>query len=103
MGELIRVAADSQPTSVAGAIANTIRQHRYAEVQAIGVNAVNNMMKASIIARRYLAENKLDLLFVPDFTQVVVDTKHLTALKLHVWAAEMLDREDGHRGSHSPS
>jgi stage V sporulation protein SpoVS len=91
MGQLIRVASDSQAASVAGSIANTIRQHRCAEVQAIGVSAVNNMMKATIIARRFLIENNLDLLFVPDFANVVIDQKNLTALKLHIWAVDLVE------------
>lgn len=94
MGELIRVAANSQPAFVAGAIANTIRQHRRAEVQAIGVSAVNQMMKAAIIARRYLSESNLDLLFVPDFIDVFIDEKHLTALRLSVWGSDQVRKSD---------
>jgi stage V sporulation protein S len=102
MGEIIRVAADSQPSAVAGAIANTIREHRRAEVQAIGVNAVNQMMKATIIARRYLVENNLDLSIVPDFADVFIDERQLTALKLYVWASTLAARSDGPSRSWPP-
>jgi stage V sporulation protein SpoVS len=102
MGQLIRVAADSQPSSVAGSIANTIRQCRRAEVQAIGVSAVNNMMKATIIARRFLVENDLDLLFVPDFASVVVDKKNLTALKLYIWGLDVVDGRDAQEHLYPP-
>jgi stage V sporulation protein S len=102
MGEIIRVAADSQPSAVAGAIANVIREHRRAEVQAIGVNAVNQMMKATIIARRYLVENNLDLSIVPDFADVIINERQLTALKLYVWASTLANRSDGTEGSWLP-
>jgi stage V sporulation protein S len=102
MGDIIRVAADSQPSAVAGAIANTIREHHRAEVQAIGVSAVNQMLKATIIARRYLVENNLDLSIVPDFADVLVDERQLTALKLYVWAFNLASRNDGNRGPQLP-
>lgn len=102
MGEIIRVAADSPPFAVAGAIANTIRQHRRAEVQAIGVSAVNQMMKATIIARRYLFESNLDLSFVPDFADVYIGERHLTALKLYVCGAEFVDGDKGINNRYCP-
>jgi stage V sporulation protein S len=89
MVEIIHVGAESQPASVAAAIANTIRKHRRAEVQAIGVGAVNQMMKATIVARRYLVPDKLDLCITPDFTTVHIDERQLTALKLYVWGDEL--------------
>ena len=52
--DLIRVAADSPPSAVAGAIAKQVRRKGWAEVQAIGAGAVNQMMKAAIVARHYL-------------------------------------------------
>lgn len=94
MGDIIRVAAESRPSSVAAAIANTIRQHRRAEVQAIGVSAINQMMKATIIARRYLVPNQLDLWVVPDFVDVFIDKRQLTALKLYVWSNDVVGGND---------
>lgn len=81
---LIRVAADSQPTAVAGAIAKQIRQSRSAAAQAIGVSAVNKMVKATIIAGSYLHEDNLSLLMRPSFAQVEIDGRTLTAIHLRI-------------------
>jgi stage V sporulation protein S len=54
MAELIKVSAQSRSTAVAGAIAGVMREHGYAEIQAIGASAINQAIKAVTIARGYL-------------------------------------------------
>ena len=71
--DIIKVAAKSRTTGVAGAIAAVIRQVRYAEVQAIGASAVNQAVKAVAIARTYLADDDIDVICIPQFTQVEID------------------------------
>ena len=39
--EMIKVSANSRTSAVAGAIAGVVREHKRAEVQAIGAGAVN--------------------------------------------------------------
>jgi len=39
--DLIKVSATSRTSAVAGAIAGIIREHKHAEIQAIGAGAVN--------------------------------------------------------------
>jgi len=51
---LIRVAADSRSTAVAGVIAGIIRERGDVDVQAIGAGAVNQAIKAIAIAQGYL-------------------------------------------------
>ena len=80
MGEIIRVAAKSQPRSVAASIANTIREHPCAEIQAIGVDALNQMVKAAIIARRYLVQDHFDLRIVPDYANVLIAMRPVSGL-----------------------
>ncbi len=84
MENIIRVAADSQPSTVAGAIAAFVRQHQRAEVQAIGARAVNQMMKAATIARRYLEEDGLSLTLRPSFVLVEIHGQERTAVRLHI-------------------
>ena len=48
--EVIKVAARSRSTAVAGAIAGVVRENGRAEVQAIGAGAVNQALKAAAIA-----------------------------------------------------
>jgi len=52
--ELIKVAANSRSTAVAGAIAGVVRERGQVDVQAIGAGAVNQATKAIAIARGYL-------------------------------------------------
>ena len=91
---LIRVAANSQPTAVAGAIAKQIRTKKSAEAQAIGVNAVNNMLKATIIANSYLHEENLNILMQPSFIEVDVEGRTLTAIHLLIQPCDVTTTGD---------
>lgn len=85
MAELIKVSAQSRSTAVAGAIAGVMREHGYAEVQAIGASAVNQAIKAIAIARGYLEQDDIDLAIVPSFTEVDIDGNERTAVRLAVF------------------
>jgi stage V sporulation protein S len=82
--ELIKVAATSRTSAVAGAIAGTIRDHHRAEVQAIGAGAVNQAVKALILAMAYLREDGIQVAFVPEFADVVIADMVRTAIKFVV-------------------
>jgi stage V sporulation protein S len=82
--DVIKVSAKSRATAVAGAIAGVIREHRYAEVQAIGAGAVNQAVKAMAIARVYLERDELDIAFLPYFTEVDIEGQERTAVRFHV-------------------
>jgi stage V sporulation protein S len=83
---LIKVAADSAPRLVAGAIAGMVREGKPVALQAIGASAVNQAVKAVAVARNYLEEDKLDLACVPSFTMLTIDTQERTALRIDVLA-----------------
>lgn len=82
--DVIKVSAQSRSTAVAGAIAGVVREHKRAEVQAIGAGAVNQAIKATAIARGYLAEDGIDVICIPYFTEVSIDDQERTALRLVV-------------------
>ncbi len=82
--DIIKVSARSRSTAVAGAIAGVVREHNRAEVQAIGAGAVNQAIKAMAIARGYLAEDGIDVVFVPFFTETTIDGQERTALRIVV-------------------
>jgi stage V sporulation protein S len=84
MVDIIKVSARSRSTAVAGAIAGVVREHNRAEVQAIGAGAVNQAVKATAIARGYLSDDGIDVVFVPYFTEVMIDGQERTALRLVV-------------------
>ena len=82
--DVIKVSAKSRSTAVAGAIAAVIREHRYAEVQAIGAGAVNQAVKALAIARGYLEGDQIDIICIPYFTEVDIEGQERTAVRFIV-------------------
>lgn len=81
---LIKVSATSRTAAVAGAIAGVVREHHRAEVQAIGAGAVNQAMKALILATGYLRLDGIHIRCVPEFAEVTIEDKVRTAIKLVV-------------------
>ena len=81
-GILIKVSATSRTAAVAGAIAAVIREHKHAEVQAIGAGAVNQAVKALILATGYLKQDGINVAFVPEFADVTIEGNVRTAIKL---------------------
>jgi stage V sporulation protein S len=79
--DVIKVSAHSRPPAVAGAIAGVIREHNYAEVQAIGAGAVNQAVKAIIIATGYLKEDGIPIHSLPRFIEILIDEQERTAIK----------------------
>ena len=82
----IKVSAKSRSTAVAGAIANVIRGHKQADVQAIGAGAVNQAVKAIAIARGYIKQDGLDITCTPAFVEVDIGGQERTAIKFIVVA-----------------
>ena len=80
--DLIKVSAKSRTAAVAGAIAGVVREHKHAEVQAIGAGAVNQAVKALVLATGYLKEDGITVAFIPEFADVTIEDKVRTAIKL---------------------
>ena len=80
--EVIKVSANSRTSAVAGAIAGVIRENKHAEVQAIGAGAVNQAVKALVLATGYLREDGIQVVCIPEFADVTIDEKVRTAIKL---------------------
>ena len=79
---LIKVSATSRTAAVAGAIAGVIREHKHAEVQAIGAGAVNQAVKALSLATSYLKQDGIHVAFIPEFADVTIEGNVRTAIKL---------------------
>ena len=82
--DIIKVKANSRTAAVAGAIAGVVREHKRAEVQAIGAGAVNQAVKAWTLATGYLKLDGVDVVCIPEFVEVTIDDKVRTAIKLVV-------------------
>lgn len=82
--EILKVSSKSVPNSVAGAIAGVVREKGCVEVQAVGAGAANQAIKSVAIARGYLAPSGIDLICIPAFANITIDSEERTALKLIV-------------------
>ena len=82
--DIIKVSATSRTAAVAGAIAGIIREHKHAEVQAIGAGAVNQAVKALVLATGYLKNDGINISCVPEFADVTIEDNVRTAIKLVV-------------------
>jgi stage V sporulation protein S len=82
--DVIKVKANSRTAAVAGAIAGVVREYHRADVQAIGAGAINQAVKALVLAKGYLAEDGIAVVCIPEFVDVDIDGKIRTAIKLVV-------------------
>ena len=82
--DVIKVSGNSRTSAVAGAIAGVFRDFGVAEIQAIGAGAVNQSIKAMVLAKGYLFEDGYDVVFTPEFSEVDIDGKVRTAIKIIV-------------------
>ena len=82
--DVLRVSARSRPASVAGAIAESLREHGRAEAQAIGAAAVNQAVKAIAVTRGFVAPQGMDLVTVPAFVEITINGEERTAIRFMV-------------------
>lgn len=82
--EVLRVAANSDVKALAGALVAAIKANGKVEVQAVGAGAVNQAIKAIAVSRGFVAPNGVNLIFIPAFSEVVINGETKTALKFLV-------------------
>ena len=82
--DIIKVKAISRTAAVAGAIAGVMREQKHAEVQAIGAGAVNQSVKALVLAKNFLAQDGMDIVIIPEFVNIEIEDKIRTAIKFVV-------------------
>lgn len=79
--EPLMVGSKTNPSSLAGAIAEIVRDQHYVELQMIGAGAINQATKAWAIARGYLAPSGIDLVGFPAFVDLQIDGEDRTAIR----------------------
>lgn len=84
--EVLKVSSKSNPSKVAGAIANVFREQGSVELQTIGAGSLNQAIKAVCIARGFLAPTGQNLVVIPAFSDILIDGEEKTAIKLVVKA-----------------
>ena len=82
--EILKVSSKSNPSKVAGAIANVFRTEGVVELQTIGAGSLNQAIKAVAIARGFVAPSGKNLVVIPAFSDIVIDGSEKTAIKLIV-------------------
>ncbi len=82
--ETLKVSSTSDPSSTAGALANSIRENGKVKLQVIGPRAVNQAIKAIAIARGYIAPSGVDLVSSPQFIDIIIDGEERTAIRMLV-------------------
>jgi stage V sporulation protein S len=99
--DIIKVSATSRTSAVAGAIAGVVREHHRAEMQAIGAAAVNQAVKALVVATGYLKNDGIFVSCVPEFAEVTIDDKVRTAIKFVIEPSAESDFSSVHFTSHA--
>ena len=84
--ETLKVSSKSNPSSVAGALANVFREKGNVEIQAVGAEALNQAIKAVAIARGFMAPSGKNLVCIPAFADITIDGEERTAIKLIIEA-----------------
>ena len=80
--EILKVSSKSNPSKVAGAIANIYREQNCVELQTIGAGSLNQAIKAIAIARGFVAPMGDNLVTIPAFSDIEIDGEKKTAIKL---------------------
>jgi len=80
--EILKVSSKSNPSSVAGAIANLIVENNEVAIHAVGAGAINQSIKAIAVAQRFVEQNDIVLVCVPSFIELEIDGEQRTAIKL---------------------
>ncbi len=83
---VLKVAANTEPNGLAGAIAGVIGNDGSAEIHGVGASAINQAVKAVAIARGFMAPSGIDLAVFPSFMDIGIDGKERTAIRLLVRA-----------------
>lgn len=84
--EILKVSSKSNPSKVAGAIANVFREQGSVEIQTIGAGSLNQAIKSICIARGFLAPSGQNLVVIPAFSDIIIEGEEKTAIKLIVEA-----------------
>lgn len=87
--EVLKVAKDTNINKLAGSVANNIRNSGEVAICVVGSQAVNTAVKGCIIARRYLTDDKKDILIQPEFFDSEIDGSKVTGIKFVIKSVEI--------------
>lgn len=79
---VLRVSSESDPRSVTEAILGEANNYGYVDIEIIGAGALNQAIKATVIARESNPCLYLDLIFIPAFFSTEISGRELTGIRL---------------------
>lgn len=82
--EVLTVKRESDPYKVAGAIAGRLRDAKVVALISVGPDAVFHAVEAVAIARRYMAEDQVDIKFCPFFQQMDWEGRDSSGLRFDI-------------------
>ncbi len=77
-----KVANQSNPKSIAGAIARSLEDNEEVKLEAVGAGAVNQAVKAVAIARGFVAPSGQDLICTPGFFDLEIGGEERTGIRI---------------------
>ena len=88
----LKASGSTQIQKLAGAIAGNIRNEGSVQISLVGASALNQAVKACIVARRFLKddENPSDICVQPEFLMqdfsepATAETREVTTIMLHI-------------------
>ena len=89
--KLIKVGSNSRTAAVAGAIAGIIREDQRVEAQAVGAAAVNQVVKALILANEYLRGDGMQVVCLPVYVNISAEGRARTAVKFLIESRAIQD------------
>ena len=88
--EFLKVSSKSSPASVAGAIADMVKDGVPVNMQAVGAGAVNQAIKAVAIARGFLIPTGVDISCAPTFADIDINGDSRTAIRIAVYVHRLV-------------
>lgn len=88
----LKASGNTQIQKLAGAIAGNIRQEGEVQISLVGASALNQALKACIVARRFLKDDevKSDIAIQPEFVMqnfsdsASAENREVTTIMLHI-------------------
>ena len=82
--DTIKVSGKSDPNKVAGVIASKLKEEGKIKARTIGAGALNQIMKAVIIAKSLLIQSGIDINISPSFYSTEIDGQDITGIELRL-------------------
>ena len=82
--EMLKVRAKSNPSSVAGSLANVFKEKNKIDIQVVGAGALNQAIKSIIICRGFLAPSGKNIVCIPSFSTTEIEGVEKTTIKLRI-------------------